>query len=43
MVREKIEKTVAAQPSEFCSLYFRYGPFSQRNDFSFLVREVVIF
>lgn len=33
MFREGIEKTVAAKPCEFSSHYFRYGPFSHRNDF----------
>jgi len=40
MFREEIEKTVAAQPCKFSSHYFRYGPFSQRNEF-FLAREAV--
>jgi hypothetical protein len=33
VIREEIEKTVAAQPCEFSSHYFRYGPFFQRNNF----------
>jgi hypothetical protein len=33
VVREEIEKTLAAQPCEFSSHYIRYGPLSKRNDF----------
>jgi len=35
VVREEIEKTLAAQSCEFSSHYIRYGPISLRNEIFF--------